>query len=205
MEGMTQSESCVRRNKIPLGRVLNIVKEEVCMKRIALICLAIGVLGVGWAHAADQGCKIGLIDMQKFQQKSNAFQKVRIKLEKKFSDLKKKLDKEKQSIAKLEEELKKQSMMLSLDAKEDKQRELKKKKRYYKYLYNELTEEMREAEQDAKRMVAKDVEKIVGEIGEREGYTVIFEKGTIGLVYYKDSIDITDQVVAAYDKLKAGK
>ena len=174
------------------------------MKKLLLIFTMLNFLGVTWAFGADQGCKIGLIDMQKFQQESVAFQKVKLGLEKKFATLKKKLDTEKRQITELEEELKKQSLMLSLDAKEDKQRDLEKKKRYYKYLYNELTQEMRDAEQDAKRMVAKDIEKIVGKIGEEGGYTIILEKGTIGLVYYKDSIDITDKVIAIYDKMKAG-
>jgi len=176
------------------------------MKKVILAFMVISLLGVVKAHGAEQGCKIGLIDIQKFQQKSSAFQKVRLRLEKKFTDLKRKLDAQKQEIGKLEEELKKQSLMLSLDAKEDKQRELEKKKRYYKYLYNELTQEMRQVEQDAKRMIGKDIEKIVGEIGDKEGYTLILEKGTVGLIYYKDSIDITDKVVSAYDKMKtAGK
>ena len=61
---------------------------------------------------------------------------------------------------------------------------------------------MKEAEQDAKRMVGKEIEKIVEKIGKTQGYTIILERRTLGLVYYKDSIDITDQVVAAYDKMK---
>ena len=174
------------------------------MKRTILSALILTLLVAVQVCGADQGCKIGLIDMQKFQQESTAFQTIRIKLEKKFADLKKKLDAQKQEIDKLEEELKKQSLMLSLDAKEDKQRELEKKKRYYKYLQNELTQEMRQAEQDARRMIGKDIEKIIGEIGDKGGYTLIFEKGTIGLMYYKGSIDITDKVTAAYDKMKAG-
>ncbi len=174
------------------------------MRRVIIVVSSLIILiGAGWVWASEQGCKIGLVDMEKFQQNSTAFQKIRLKLEKKFSDLKKKLDEEKQKVMKLEEELKKQSLMLSLDAKEDKQRELEKEKRYYKYLYSEFTQEMREAEQDAKRMVGKDLEKIVGEIGDKEGYTLILEKGTVGLMYYKDSIDITDKVIAAYDKMKA--
>ncbi|MBW2125392.1 MAG: OmpH family outer membrane protein [Deltaproteobacteria bacterium] len=46
------------------------------------------------------------------------------------------------------------------------------------------------------------MEKIVEKIGKTQGYTIILERRTLGLVYYKDSIDITDQVVAAYDKMK---
>ena len=172
------------------------------MKKIILSALILALLATVQVWGAEHRCKIGLIDMQRFQQESTAFQKIRIKLEKKFEVLKRKLDAQKQKIDKLEEELRKQSLMLSLDAKEDKRRELEKQKRYYKYLYNELSQEMRDAEQDAKRMVARDIEKIVRQIGKKEGYTLILEKGTLGLLYYKDSIDITDKVVAAYDKMK---
>ena len=172
------------------------------MKKILLLILTVMFLGVGQTFAADQVCKIGLIDMEKFQQKSVAFQRIKLKLERKFENLKKKLDAEKKEVMKLEEELKKQSLMLSLDAKEDKRRELERKKRYYKYLYNEFSQEMKEAEQDAKRMVSNEIEKIVEKIGRAQGYTIILERRTLGLIYYEDSIDITDQVVAAYDKMK---
>ncbi|RLB20287.1 MAG: hypothetical protein DRG76_11330 [Deltaproteobacteria bacterium] len=172
------------------------------MKKILLLILTVMFLGVGQTFAADQVCKIGLIDMEKFQQKSVAFQRIKLKLERKFENLKKKLDAEKKEVMKLEEELKKQSLMLSLDAKEDKRRELERKKRYYKYLYNEFSQEMKEAEQDAKRMVSNEIEKIVEKIGRAQGYTIILERRTLGLIYYEESIDITDQVVAAYDKMK---
>ncbi len=172
------------------------------MKKILLLILTVIFLGVGQTFAADQVCKIGLIDMEKFQQKSVAFQRIKLKLERKFENLKKKLDAEKKEVMKLEEELKKQSLMLSLDAKEDKRRELERKKRYYKYLYNEFSQEMKEAEQDAKRMVSNEIEKIVEKIGRAQGYTIILERRTLGLIYYEESIDITDQVVAAYDKMK---
>ena len=176
------------------------------MKKIGIILVVvISVFAISVSFAVAQGCKIGIVDMDKFQQNSTAFQKIRLQLEKKFSELKKKLDAQKEEVIKLEEELRKQSLMLSLDAKEDRQRELQKKKRYYQYLANEFNQEMQQAKEDARRIVGKDLEKIVGEIGDKEGYTLILEKGTIGLMYYKDSIDITDQVIAAYDKLKEGK
>ncbi|HIJ20908.1 MAG TPA: OmpH family outer membrane protein, partial [Deltaproteobacteria bacterium] len=39
-------------------------------------------------------------------------------------------------------------------------------------------------------------------IAESEKYTIILEAGAVGLVYYNDAIDITDQVTKAYDKMK---
>ncbi|MBW1733068.1 MAG: OmpH family outer membrane protein [Deltaproteobacteria bacterium] len=140
--------------------------------------------------------------MKALQQNSVRFQKVREKLKKRFNALQKKLDAERAQIAKVEEELRKQSMMLSLDAKEDKQNELGKMSRHYKYMYGEVTQEMKDAEFEATRKVGREIEQIVEKMSKKEGFTIILEAGTTGLIYYNDAIDITDQVTKAYDSMK---
>ncbi len=172
------------------------------MKRLAILIFALIVVGFSSGMAlAEKGCKIGVIDMQAFQEKSVAFQKIKQKLRQKLQALQKKLDKEKQELMRLEDELRKQSMMLSLDAKETKKKELEKKRRYYKYLYEEYAHEMKDAEREAWRAVGKEIEKVVEEIGKKKGFTIILDRRTMGLIYYKDEIDITDEVVKAYDKI----
>jgi outer membrane protein len=152
-------------------------------------------------QAAPQTTKIAVVDLDKFQKASKVFQKAADSMKKKFEDLQKKLDDERAAVSKLEEDFKKQSMMLSLDAQEDKKRELEKKRRYYKYLYEEYTQEMKDTEVEAIRKIMKELEKVVEKIGEQEGFTVILEKRTLGLVYYNKAVDITDRVVEAYDKM----
>ena len=148
-----------------------------------------------------QDIKIGVLNMQKLQQNSMRFQKIREVLKKKFNALQKKLDGERAQIAKIEEELRKQSMMLSLDAKEDKEMVLGKRTRHYKYMYGEVTQEMKDAEFEATRRVGKEIEKIVEKISQKEKYTLILEDGTVGLIYYDNAIDITNQVTKAYDSM----
>jgi outer membrane protein len=92
--------------------------------------------------------------------------------------------------------------MLSLDAKEDKKREMEKKKRHYKYIYEEYSQELKAAEEEMRRSVAKEVGKVVEEIGQKDNYIIILERRTLGLIFYKDEIDITDQVIAAYDRTR---
>jgi outer membrane protein len=162
---------------------------------ILIIALPCHLLG------AELG-KIAVVDIQQFQKNSLAFQKTRQVLKKKFEALQKKLDDEKRKLLKLEEDFKKQSMMLSLDAQEDKKRALDKQRRYYKYLYEDLSQEMKNSEIEATKKVGKELEKIVEKAGKEEGYIIILEKRTVGLIYYKDSIDITDQVTQAYDKMQ---
>jgi outer membrane protein len=92
--------------------------------------------------------------------------------------------------------------MLSLDAQEDKKRALDKQRRYYKYIYEDLSQEMKNSEIEATKKVGKELEKIVTKIGKEEGYIIILGKRTVGLIYYDDSIDITNQVIQTYDKMK---
>ena len=170
------------------------------MKRISLLFICFALFS-GFYHnpvwAGD--IKIGVLNMKRLQQNSAKFQKIREELRTKFNALQKKLDAEREQINKIEEELRKQSMMLSLDAKEDKEIELGKKTRHYKYMYEELTHEMKNAEYEATRSVGKEIEKIVEKIAKQEGYTIILEEGTVGLVYYDNAIDLTDRVTKAYD------
>ncbi len=174
------------------------------MKRFSVIMtIAISLL-IFTPLCYSQNIKIGVVDIQEFQRRSKAFQKIRLKLRKKYEALQAKLDKEKQALLKMEEEFRKQRLMLSLDAQEDKKRQLEKKRRYYKYLYEELTEEMKNAEMEETKRVSKELEKVVDKIAKKEGYTLILEKRTVGLVYYDDSIDITQKVIEAYDKMKGG-
>lgn len=167
---------------------------------LGLVAMILSLLGPGPVCA--QSYKIGVVDIQKFQKKSKAFQNVSGKLKKKFDAMQQKLDDERNALIKLEEDFKKQSMMLSLDAQEDKKNQLEKKRRYYKYIYEDLTQDMKEAETDETNKIGKELEKIVKKIAEKEGFTVIFEKRTVGLIYYSDMVDITDRVADAYDAQK---
>jgi outer membrane protein len=170
------------------------------INRIGLLLIGLSFLfclyhGQAWA----EDIKIGVLNMKRLQQNSVKFQKLREELKQKFNALQKKLDAERDQINKLEEELQKQSMMLSLDAKEGKEMELGKKTRHYKYMYEEVTQEMKNAEYEATRKVGSEIQKIVEKIAQSEGYSLILEEGTMGLIYYNNVLDITDRVTKAYD------
>lgn len=171
------------------------------MKKLFQLTLGIFII-LCLQHTAlgQKSFKVAVVDIQRLQNQSAVFQKQRAKLKKKFDAMQKKLKDEEQAIRKLEEDFNKQSMMLSLDAKEDKKRELERKKRHFKYLYEDYTQEMKDAETEATKRVGKELEKIVQKIAAEKGYILIFERRTIGLIYFDDAIDITDQVSKAYDK-----
>ncbi|MDY6878837.1 MAG: OmpH family outer membrane protein [Desulfatiglans sp.] len=149
---------------------------------------------------AAAGPKIAVVDMEKLQEKSQSFKMTRELLRQKFEDLQQKLKQEKDELVKIEEELRKQSMMLSLDAKVDKQKQLQKKARYIKYLQNEYSQEMKDAEKEAREKVGIEIEEVVRKIGKKGGYTLILNKGAVGLIYSDNALDITDEVIKGFDK-----
>ncbi len=166
------------------------------------ISLIVGIMflfGIQFnAFSADY--KIGVVDLQKLQRDSSEFKKLSETYAKKLEPKKKEFEREKEGLRQLDEEMRKQNMMLSLDAKEDKMKEYGKITRRLKYLENELMQEAKEAELEMRRSVMKRVAEVVGEIGKKGGYTIILEKGSGGLVYSSDSIDITDKLIKAYDR-----
>jgi outer membrane protein len=169
------------------------------MKRAFSIAVVIGVFFT-LQQTALADTKIGVVDMQEFQKKSKAFGVHRAKLKEKFDSLQKKMEAEKESLRKAEDEFRKQMMMLSLDAQEDKRRELEKKQRRYKFVNSEYVQEMKAAETDATRTVGMEIGKVVNKIGKAKGHAIIIEKRSLGLIYWNDAIDITEEVIEAYDK-----
>ena len=168
-----------------------------------LIGVLLGLLAVVFfqpAPLAAQNVKVGVVDLQKFQKNSKAFQRASLVVKKRFDEMQQKLNDERNTLGKLDEELKKQSMMLSLDAQEDKKRDFEKKQRQFKFMYDEYSQEMKETEMEAIKKVMKELEKVVEEMGKKEGYTIILERRTLGLLYFNNTIDLTDRVTEAYDK-----
>ncbi len=170
-----------------------------------LLTLVMGLIflaGLQQETFGQDQLKIGVLDMQKLQAMSKSFQTLRSDILQKGEALQKELDKEKDEVAALEEELNKQNMMLSLEAKEDKENLLAKKRRHYRFTYDEFMQEMKNEELAATKAIGKEIEAIVDAIGKRDGYSIIFEKRASALVFIDNALDITAEVVEIYDKKK---
>ncbi len=143
-----------------------------------------------------------VVDLQRCLTESKEGKRVFQELKKQKDEMQKKLDEKQDELLKLKEELEKQSMMLSMDAKEDKTKEFERKRREFKYLYEDLSAQMRKAENQEKRRMLKELESVVTDIGQKGKYLFVFERRSSGIMYFDNAIDITDQVIQAYDQTK---
>jgi outer membrane protein len=153
------------------------------------------------AIGADSA-KFGVVDLQKCITESIEGKRVFMELKKKKDTMQEKLDKKQNELLSIKEELDKQSMMLSVDAQEDKKKDFERMSREFKFLYEDLSEEMRKAETEARKKILDELEEVVGDIGKRNNYVLIFERRSSGIMSFDNKIDITDEVIKAYDRKK---
>ena len=153
------------------------------------------------ALSADS-LKIGVYDVQSCLEGSNEGKRVSEALRKMQMSLKKEYDEKKAELDELQKELDRQSLMLSMDAKGDKQKEYERKKRELGYFIQDIQEELGRAKLNAESLVMKDLREIVKKIGKEGKYDLILEESRGNLVYWSETIDITKKVINEYNNKK---
>jgi outer membrane protein len=173
------------------------------MRNVSVLILAFMMVCM-WSLPAGSADvpSIAVVDLQRCLLESNEGKRMLEKLKTKKDEMQKRLDVRQEEVLKLNDELEKQGMMLSADVREKKMRELERLKREFKYFYDELNAEMRKADNEVKKMMLKDLEGVVKEIGEKGKYLFIFERRSSGIMFYETALDITSQVIEAYNIVK---
>jgi outer membrane protein len=93
-------------------------------------------------------------------------------------------------------------MVMSKEAREEKEREARIKLNDFKSLQKRYRSELQNLEKKLIEKLKDDVFELVHKIGKKEGYLLIISK--IGVLYSPSTIDITDQLIKQLNK-KFGK
>lgn len=183
------------------SKLLKIFEEDT-MKHIfaltfaALFCVCIASTS---GFAADTS-KIGLVDFQKILKESSAGKFARQKINKRGQQLEKNLKGMQDKIEGLREKLEKESLVMSQEKREQKKREIRIKINDFKQKNEQYKKEFQKMRQKVINNMKKEVFDLAQKIGKKEGYLLIMEKNTAGVLYYSDSIDITDDVITKYNE-----
>jgi outer membrane protein len=153
------------------------------------------------AQAAEM--KIGMIDFQVAVEKSQPGQKIEAELKKEGERMEAELTKDKDELTALKEKLEREAMVMSREAREEKEIEFRvkarnlqeKEKRYRSEFMGKQRQEV-----DKLRTV---VLEIAQELGKKEGFTLVLSK--VGVLYNDASVDLTDKVVKLLNQRMAGK
>lgn len=172
--------------------------------------IVIGVVGLilsvpARAETAD-ALKIAYIDALKVFDQSKIGKKAKGLLEEFVKSRQKIIDLEEAEIKELEDSLAKQESVLTPDAKKAKQDDLQKKFLAYQKKATDLNREIQDKKTEVLNEFHGHLQTVVKRVAEREGYTLVFDKGSgtpaevSSLLYAKETLDVTEKVLADLDK-----
>lgn len=167
------------------------------MKRLLSMLLALSLLTVVPALAAE--VKLGYVDLQKALNLSEAGKAAKEKIQKKVKEHEGAIDTRQKELKKLKDELEKQALLLSDEARGAKERDYQQKLKEFQRYTKDIQEELQQKDADFTRQILEELFKVIKEIGEKEGYTMIFEQSESSLLFADDKIDLTDKVIKGYD------
>jgi outer membrane protein len=148
---------------------------------------------------APQATRVGYVDIQRIAARSQAGVQTREQLEKDKVGMQKQLDGHKAELDKLRDELQKKGQLLSADARRDKQDQLERKLRDAQRLAGDLEKELQKKEQIMGAKILRELEGIFTRVGKEKGYAMILERRRAGVVYGAPEVDVTEEVIKAFD------
>jgi outer membrane protein len=149
--------------------------------------------------AARAEPKLGYVDLQRALWEVEDGKAARSRLESVAASSQKALDKEHQGLQKDKDQFEKEMSKLSPTARNERGTAIEKRL----FEFNQKLEKTK-AEIDAKQRgeieaIFKRLEPIAAALAEREGMTMIFDKGRSGLVFAPASLDLTNELIRMYN------
>jgi outer membrane protein len=167
-----------------------------------LLALILCFLFQNGAMAAGTAFKAGIVDIERCMKESSEGKRITESLKQELDAMQQRYAKAQKELTDLQKEIEKQSLMLSTEAKENKQIEYDKKNRDFSYLSQDLTEEAQTAQQDANQKILKQLYATIQSVAKLQGYDLVLEKSNTGLLYSSEAIDMTDQIIKEINKTK---
>jgi outer membrane protein len=160
------------------------------------------VFSFSWcALAAD--IKIGMVDFQQIVEKSEPGKRIEADLKKEGERMEAELTKDKDELKSLQEKMEREAMVMSREAREEKEIEFRVKARNLQEKEKRYRAEFLGKQRKEVDGLRKVVLEIAQEVGKNEKYTMIVSK--VGVLYHDSAVDLTDKVVALLNKRLAGQ
>jgi outer membrane protein len=165
-----------------------------------LLFIMIGGLINGMVHSAE--LKVGAVDIQKAVNECNEGKEDKKALTKEVETIQRLITERQKELKEMKESLEKQGLMLNPEARAMKENELQTKLREFQRWGEDMQNEINQKRIDMERNISIGLQKVIQKMATDEGYTLILEKNENIVLFNSKSIDITDQVIKAYDAQK---
>jgi outer membrane protein len=168
------------------------------MKRIFGIFLFAFLVSAAGPALAE--AKIGYVDLQRALNQSDAGQAAKQQIGKTVEEYEGRVEQRQRELQKLKEELEKQALVLADEARAARERDYQQKVRDYQRFTQDIQEELQRKDAQFTQRILRDLIQVIDEVGKKEGYTLVLEKTESSILYASEKIDMTDQVIKAYNE-----
>ena len=156
-------------------------------------------LVLGFSTLASADVKIGVFDAQVVLDSIEDGKSAAASLKREAEDKKKLIETRGKELEKIQKELETQTLVLSKEAKEKKEMEFQNKFKDFQKLQMEAQQDMQKKEMTMTGDIFKKINQVIQKMGNDTGYDFIFEKNQGAVTYFKSG-DLTNQVIAEYNK-----
>ncbi len=167
------------------------------MRRLGLVAALVALFPLVATAAASAELKLAFVDMQRALNDSNAGKKAKSEFRSEISRLQSKLQRQQQEVQALKDELDRKGPLMRDDERRNLQDDYTRKLRDFERAYKDSKEELQQKDNEVTGAIIRDLAYVVRNVGERDGYTMVMEKGS--LLWAAPSVDITDEVIREYN------
>lgn len=175
---------------------------QLCKFGFIFLAIAFGFAWIGSAAAADVA-KIGVVDLQRAVTTSDYGKSAQAEIKSERDKMLQELKTKGAEIEALGKQLERESMVMSKEKREEKEREFRIKQNDFRLLNKKNNQKMQDLQKEFFNSVVKDVFTLTEEIGKKEGYLLIMRSE--GVMYSPSTIDITDQIIKQLNEKFAKK
>jgi outer membrane protein len=169
---------------------------------ILLMVCFFSLLWINSVNAADVA-KIGVANLQRVLETSNPGKSAQEEIKQQKDKMEQELKQKGGEIEELRKQLERDSMVMSKEKREEKEREVRIKLNDFKSLQKRYRTQLQNLEKKLVNELLKNVSNLVEEIGKKEGYLLIINN--TGVMYSPGSIDITDRLIKELNAQHAKK
>jgi outer membrane protein len=154
------------------------------------------------ASPSTADIRIAYVDMQKALTDSKRGQSAQQEYEKEVRGAQIELDKKKAEFERLQNDFAKRRDSLSPEARVERGEELLSLEKDLKRSFEDSQGALRRKNAALVGKLVDEIREVVDVVGKEQGFTLILEKGGQSVLYADTSIDITNDVISAFDKTK---
>ncbi|NQZ97726.1 MAG: OmpH family outer membrane protein [Myxococcales bacterium] len=166
----------------------------------ALLLISLAALVVFGTAAQDEALKIGVVDVDQAISSTEEGKAAREEFQRKQRAAEAKLQPMLERYKALEEDLAAKKFVLSEEALYQKQLDLAEMRNQVQNRMKELEGQMQVDQKRLEGPLVAKLGEIVDDVGKSQGYTMILRRGTPGVLYTREALDITDLIIERYNQ-----